>query len=199
VTIDSERQKESTQKTPALTRHKIISHGQDHHGGSGQDRNSWLLDPQASAACPKTSPDVQFSSKYGFCTWAYFGGQTQMVVSPIAKLSERPRQRMTSHRALMLRRRASDHSWQQSGRRQTLCCNAAAASPAGIPWPPPLRFPDREPALGIPLSTFGARLNPVARSRKPLTAAQCRVACLWRSSALPRPWCQPSLVRRPAF
>jgi hypothetical protein len=34
VTIDSERQKESTQD-PALTRHKIISHGQDHHDGSG--------------------------------------------------------------------------------------------------------------------------------------------------------------------
>jgi hypothetical protein len=37
-----------------LTRHKIISlgkivsHGQDHHGGSGQDTNSWLIDPQTS-------------------------------------------------------------------------------------------------------------------------------------------------------
>jgi hypothetical protein len=28
---------------------------------AGQDKNSWLFDPQTSAACPRTSPDVQFS------------------------------------------------------------------------------------------------------------------------------------------
>jgi hypothetical protein len=28
-----------------LTRHKIISRGQDHHGGSDQDKNSWLFEP----------------------------------------------------------------------------------------------------------------------------------------------------------
>jgi hypothetical protein len=44
-----------------LTRHKIISHGQDHHGDRGQDRNSWLFNPQTSAAWPQTSSDVQFS------------------------------------------------------------------------------------------------------------------------------------------
>ena len=48
-----------------MTRLKIISHGQDHHGGSGQDRNSWLVDPQTSAACPRTSAGVQFSLKIG--------------------------------------------------------------------------------------------------------------------------------------
>jgi len=36
-----------------LTLHKINSHGQDHHGGSDQDKNSWLFDPQTSAAGPR--------------------------------------------------------------------------------------------------------------------------------------------------
>jgi hypothetical protein len=44
-------------------RRKIISHRQDHHSGSRQDKNLWLFDPQTSAACPRTSPDVQFSLK----------------------------------------------------------------------------------------------------------------------------------------
>ena len=30
---------------------------------AGQDKNSWHFDPQTSAACPRTSPDVQFSLK----------------------------------------------------------------------------------------------------------------------------------------
>jgi hypothetical protein len=37
---------------PVHARHKIISHGQDH---------LMALDPQTSAACPRTSPGVQFS------------------------------------------------------------------------------------------------------------------------------------------
>jgi len=31
----------------ALTRYKIISHGQDHHRDSEQDKNSWLLTPRS--------------------------------------------------------------------------------------------------------------------------------------------------------
>jgi hypothetical protein len=50
------------------------------------------LNPQASAACPRTSPDVQFSLEIRILHIAYFGGQTQMVVKmvvrPIANLSE---------------------------------------------------------------------------------------------------------------
>jgi hypothetical protein len=30
---------------------------------AGQDKNSWLFDPQTSAACPGTSPDVRLSLK----------------------------------------------------------------------------------------------------------------------------------------
>jgi hypothetical protein len=44
----------------ALTRHKIISHVQDHDGGSQQNKNSWLFDPQTSVACPRTCSNVQF-------------------------------------------------------------------------------------------------------------------------------------------
>jgi hypothetical protein len=50
-------------KDPALMRRKIISHRQDHHSGSRQDKNLWLFDPQTSAARAQTSADVQFSLK----------------------------------------------------------------------------------------------------------------------------------------
>jgi hypothetical protein len=60
--------------------------GQDHHGGGGEDKNSWLFDPQTSAACPQMSSDVQFSLKIrilhtlGFLRtksrWGQNGGQT---------------------------------------------------------------------------------------------------------------------------
>ena len=50
VTIDFERQKESTHRPPAFTRHKIISHGQDHHGDSGQDRTHGSLTPAIGSA-----------------------------------------------------------------------------------------------------------------------------------------------------
>ena len=48
--------------TPGLdAQHKIISDGQDHRGGSGTRQELiWLFDPQTTAACPGTSPDVHF-------------------------------------------------------------------------------------------------------------------------------------------
>ena len=59
---------------------------------AGQDKNSWLFDPQTSAACPRTSPDVQLSLRIrilhlGVFRWTNPNGG-QMVVRPIAKLSK---------------------------------------------------------------------------------------------------------------
>jgi hypothetical protein len=34
-------------------RRKIISHRQDHHSGSRQDKNRWLFNPQSSALRPR--------------------------------------------------------------------------------------------------------------------------------------------------
>jgi hypothetical protein len=57
-----------------------------------RDLNSRPLDPQTSAACPRRSPDAQFSNTN---RGLYFGGSqrtslmvVKMVVRPIAKLSE---------------------------------------------------------------------------------------------------------------
>jgi hypothetical protein len=54
--------------------------------------NSRPLDPQTSAACLRTSTNVQFSLKIRILHLGDFGGQTQMVVKmvvkAIAKLSE---------------------------------------------------------------------------------------------------------------
>jgi hypothetical protein len=72
-------------------RRKIISHRQDHHSGGRQDKNLWLFDPQRSAACPRTSPDVHFSLKIRILHLGVFRWTTQMVVKPIAKLSEEAR------------------------------------------------------------------------------------------------------------
>jgi hypothetical protein len=61
-TIDPDCQGVST-KRPALMRRKTISHRQDHHSGSRQDKNLWLFNPQPPAACPTTSVVVQYSLK----------------------------------------------------------------------------------------------------------------------------------------
>ena len=58
-----------------------------------RDLNSRPLDPQRSAACPRRSPDVQFSLQIRICTPGCISvDKTQMVVKmvvrPIAKLSE---------------------------------------------------------------------------------------------------------------
>jgi hypothetical protein len=58
-------------------------------------KEAWLFDPQTSAACPRTSPDVQFSLKIRILRLGVFrwtnpnGGQNGG--QPIAKLSEQAR------------------------------------------------------------------------------------------------------------
>jgi hypothetical protein len=59
-------------------------------------------DPQTSAACPRTSPDVQLSLKIrilhlGVFRWTY-SMVVKMVVRPIAKLSKRLAQGQLVHR-----------------------------------------------------------------------------------------------------
>ena len=56
--------KESTVTPQALmggTRSSVM--GKIIAAAAGQDKNSWLFDPQTSAACPGTSPDVRLSLK----------------------------------------------------------------------------------------------------------------------------------------
>jgi hypothetical protein len=50
-------------------------------------------DPQTSAACPRTSSDVQLSLKTGIYTDVYSGGQTQMVVKIVVKVIAKLKQR----------------------------------------------------------------------------------------------------------
>jgi hypothetical protein len=56
-------------------------------------KEAWLFDPQTSAACPRTSSDVQLSLKTGIYTDVYSGGQTQMVVKIVVKVIAKLKQR----------------------------------------------------------------------------------------------------------
>jgi hypothetical protein len=83
-------------------RRKIISHRQDHHSGSRQDKNLWLFDPQTSAACPPMSSDVQFSLEIRILHFGVFrwtnpnGGQNGGQTHSQAKRAGLIKSRLTS-------------------------------------------------------------------------------------------------------